>query len=253
VGGDPVNFWKRYPADYLRKTARLTLAQHGAYTLLLDELYTTEAPLPTDDAELFRICRAMNKAEQGAVRFVVERFFVIGAGGGLENGRASEELVAAAPAVQAARENGKLGGRPKKPTDNPAGSVNGTKKEPKSKAPQSLEREREKDSGTVVPAALLAADDRKDAVFALGLPMLTTSGVEEKQARNFLGFLRKHNTDAAIAEALKRCAVERAIQPIPFLQGCLKTGKKHDNRQESLEASNRAVGEEWLKEMQGAH
>lgn len=104
-----------------------------------------------------------------------------------------------------------------------------------------------------IATAANAADDRKDAVFALGLPMLTTAGVEEKQARSFLGFLRKHNTDAEVIEGLKRCAIERAIQPIPFLQACLKTSKKHDNRQEALEASNRAVGDEWLKEMQGAH
>lgn len=110
--------------------------------------------------------------------------------------------------------------------------------------------EKKKDTGTVVPAALLAADDRKDAVFALGLPLLTTGGVEEKQARRFLGFLRKHNTDAEVIEALKRCAVERAVQPVAFLQACLKTTKKHDNKQEAIETSNAAIGDRWLAEMQ---
>ena len=139
-----VNFWKRYPADYQRKTARLTLAQHGAYTLLLDELYTAESPLPAAIEELCRVCRAMNKAEQEAVRFVAERFFPVGADGARHNKRAAEELEEAAPALEAARENGKKGGRPrtqKKPTGlsnkNPVGSENKTQNEPSSKPPQS--------------------------------------------------------------------------------------------------------------------
>lgn len=136
-----LNFYKRYPADYGRKTARLTLAQHGAYTLLLDELYTTEAGLPAESDELYRICRAMNKAEQEAVRFVADRFFPIGGDGLRHNDRASEELEAAAPAIEAARVNGKKGGRPKKETQQkPSGfseqNPGATQTEPRTKAPQ---------------------------------------------------------------------------------------------------------------------
>lgn len=139
---DPLNFYKRYPADYGRKTARLTLAQHGAFTLLLDELYTTEQGLPAELEELYRICRAMDRSEQAAVRFVAERHFPIGGDGLRHNGRATEEIAEAAPALEAARLNGKKGGRPKKETqqkpsgfssDNPAQ----TQEEPSTKAPQS--------------------------------------------------------------------------------------------------------------------
>lgn len=137
-----MNFYKRYPADYARKTARLSLAQHGAYTLLLDEIYSTEAPLPADLGELCRLCRAMSKPEQDAVRFVAERFFPVGDDGLRHNSRATEELIEAAPALEAARANGKKGGRPRKetqqkptgfPKDNPAE----TQEEPSSKPPHS--------------------------------------------------------------------------------------------------------------------
>ena len=137
-----MNFYKRYPADYGRKTARLTLAQHGAYTLLLDELYATELPLPADHDELYRVCRAMNKSEQEAVRIVAEKFFPVGPDGLRHNPRATLELAEAAPAIEAARLNGKKGGRPKKETQpKPSGFQNEnqdvTQDEPKSKAPQS--------------------------------------------------------------------------------------------------------------------
>jgi len=137
-----MNFYKRYPADYGRKTARLTLAQHGAYTLLLDEVYSTEAPLPGSLDELYRICRAMSKPEQEAVRVVAEKFFPLGADGLRRNQRADEEITDAAPAIEAARLNGKKGGRPKKETqEKPSGLFPGipgpTQDEPGSKAPHS--------------------------------------------------------------------------------------------------------------------
>jgi len=109
-----MNFYKRFMSDYARKTARLTLAQHGAYTLLLDEVYTTEQPLPSDVHELYRICRAMTKDEQLAVRSVADLYFPVSEGGHRINPRASIELNLAAPALEAARLNGGKGGRPKK-------------------------------------------------------------------------------------------------------------------------------------------
>lgn len=151
-----MNFWKRYPADYQRKTARLTLAQHGAYTLLLDELYTTETGLPAELTELFRICRAMGKAEQDAVRSVVDRYFPIGDDGTRHNRRAVRELEEAAPAIKAARANGKKGGRPKNPARNPAGKPKDnpadSQNEPNSKAPHSSElREKSPPAARVPP------------------------------------------------------------------------------------------------------
>jgi uncharacterized protein YdaU (DUF1376 family) len=43
-----------YIGDYLRDTRRLTMAQHGAYLLLIME-YWDRGPLPNDDVELARI------------------------------------------------------------------------------------------------------------------------------------------------------------------------------------------------------
>lgn len=139
-----MNFYKRFMADYAKKTSRLTLAQHGAYTLLLDELYTTEAGLPGEHTELFRICRAMNKAEQEAVVFVADRYFPIGADGLRSNERATEELHLAAPALEAARLNGKKGGRPRQEpsrseTDNPLGFLETTQQDRNRKTPHSPE------------------------------------------------------------------------------------------------------------------
>jgi uncharacterized protein YdaU (DUF1376 family) len=124
-----VNYYERYCGDYAKKTARLTLIQHGAYTLLLDEYYSTEQPLSADFDELFRICRAMKKAEQDAVCEVAEKFFPIAEDGLRHNDRADEMIARARPKMEAARANGKKGGRPKK---NPLGYESGNPAETQS-------------------------------------------------------------------------------------------------------------------------
>lgn len=90
-------------ADYAKKTSRLTLAQHGAYTLLLDEVYSTEAPLPADVNELYRVCRAMTKDEQSAVRVVADLYFPVGNDGLRSNQRVTLEISKAKQEAESVR------------------------------------------------------------------------------------------------------------------------------------------------------
>lgn len=156
-----MNYYKRFMADYAKKTARLTLAQHGAYTLLLDEIYITEDGLPADLGELYRVCRAMSKDEQAAVRFVADKFFPIHPDGLRHNPRAMEELTEAAPKMEAARANGAKGGRPRKEpeefrNDNPVGFQEETKQvsgdEPKTKPSHISDKDKE-DKSSSSPSA----------------------------------------------------------------------------------------------------
>jgi len=145
-------------SDYAKKTARLTLAQHGAYTLLLDEIYSTESPLPADIFELYRICRAMTKEEQLAVKTVADAYFAVSGDGLRHNPRATAELHAAAPAMEAARLNGVKGGRPKKEPigleiNNPVGFQSETQTEPRTKPPHSSD-EYQVAKATLSPAKL---------------------------------------------------------------------------------------------------
>lgn len=108
-----VNFYARFVGDYQRDTRDLSLAEHGAYTLLLDHYYATEAPLPSDETSLRRICGVVTQAEWKAVQTVVTRFFTPERGT-LRNARADDELPKLRARIEAARLNGKQGGRPPK-------------------------------------------------------------------------------------------------------------------------------------------
>jgi uncharacterized protein YdaU (DUF1376 family) len=110
-----VNYYERYCGDYQRDTAHLSLAEHGAYTMLLDTYFSVEKPLPKEFPGLFRVCRAMTRVEQQAVKAVADQFFPVSEIDGLRhNSRADREIAKARPKIEAARINGRKGGRPSK-------------------------------------------------------------------------------------------------------------------------------------------
>lgn len=116
-----MNYYERYVGDFQRDTGHLSCTEIGAYDRLLDHYYATEAPLPEELGALYRICRAMDKVEQSAVRAVAEQFFPMAADGMRHNTRADREILKAQNRIGSARENGKKGGRPpkRKPEHNP--------------------------------------------------------------------------------------------------------------------------------------
>ena len=110
-----MNYYERYCGDYQRDTAHLSLAEHGAYTMLLDTYFSVEKPLPKEFPGLFRVCRAMTRVEQQAVKAVADQFFPVSEIDGLRhNARADREIAKARPKIEAARINGRKGGRPSK-------------------------------------------------------------------------------------------------------------------------------------------
>jgi len=90
--------------------------------------------------------------------------------------------------------------------------------------------------------------DPGEIIFGYGLSMLVNAGTPEKQARSFLGGLRKQHGDPALIDSLRECAKARVLQPLEWLAAALpppSAGGKL-NSQEALEASNRAVAARFL-------
>lgn len=120
-----MNYYRRYLGDYVKKTTRLSMVEHGAYSMLLDAYYIEERPIPLDLETVYEICKATKPAFRAAVDKVLDRYFEKRADG-FHNKRADEEIAAA---IQA-RDNGGRGGRPRKTitgtqTESVTGSVTG--------------------------------------------------------------------------------------------------------------------------------
>lgn len=70
-----MHYFKRNIGDYHKKAGRLSMLEHGAYTLLMDACYDRER-FPTKE-EAIDWCWARTPEEIAAVEFVLTRFFVL--------------------------------------------------------------------------------------------------------------------------------------------------------------------------------
>ncbi|WP_426269180.1 YdaU family protein [Dyella kyungheensis] len=106
-----MNYYERHLGDYAKDARHLTMLEHGAYTLLMDRYYATEQGIPADKAH--RVAGARTAEECAAVDSVLEEFFRLVDGVWIK-GRIELEIAKAAGRIDAARENGRKGGRPRK-------------------------------------------------------------------------------------------------------------------------------------------
>lgn len=86
-----MHYYKRNIGDYSKKAGRLTMLQHGAYTLLLDSCYDRERFPSLDEA--IEWTWASTEAEIEAVKFVLSRFFNLDKDGQYVQDRILEELL----------------------------------------------------------------------------------------------------------------------------------------------------------------
>jgi len=86
-----MHYYKRNIGDYAKKAGRLTMLQHGAYTLLIDACYDREV-FPTLEQAL-EWTWASSEAEVEAVKFVLSRFFSLDKEGQFVQHRVLEELL----------------------------------------------------------------------------------------------------------------------------------------------------------------
>ena len=80
-----MDWYKRWIGDYARDTSRLSITEHGAYCLMLDEFYSSEEPLPEDRDELYIIMRAIKPQDRVAIDKVLAKYWVLEEGGYINN------------------------------------------------------------------------------------------------------------------------------------------------------------------------
>lgn len=261
-----MNYYERHLGDYAKDTAHLSMLEHGAYGLLLDRYYGTESGIPNDQAH--RICRARSRDEKAAVDAVLNEFFFL-VDGVWKNNRAEEEIKKFAdkkPRADEKRENDKDRQRRYRerrkamfeelsglgvhmawnatteelsaaldhvklhpcnwPVTPPVTRDNTATQTPDTRHQYSVSTD--VDTGGEPPKIT----DPNEIIFGYGLPLLTNAGTPEKQARSFLGGLRKSHGDDALIDKLRDCLKERPLQPLEWLAAALppkggRQGSRH--------------------------
>ena len=112
-------YYKFNIGDYAKCTRHLSNLEDLAYRRLLELYYSDESPLINDVKKLSRLI--MMRENEQEVSNVLDDFFFLENDQWKQN-RVEQELDEYRAKAETARGNGKKGGRPKKPSNNPVGS-----------------------------------------------------------------------------------------------------------------------------------
>jgi len=103
--------------DYAKRTRHLSNTEDLAYRRLLDIYYLDESPLENNIKKLSRLIGLSSSSAD--IENILCDFFTL-TDGHWTHSRADKEILSYHQKADAARENGKKGGRPKKPNPNPS-------------------------------------------------------------------------------------------------------------------------------------
>jgi uncharacterized protein YdaU (DUF1376 family) len=107
-----MHYYKFNIADYRKDTGHLSTTEHGIYRQLIDWYYLDEQPIPEETQMVIRRLR-LGSDEVMFLQNVLSDFFVLGKKG-YEHKRIEVEIQDYQEQVEKNKNNGKLGGRPKK-------------------------------------------------------------------------------------------------------------------------------------------
>lgn len=235
-----MNYYPHHIGDFNSATRHLTRIERSVYRDLIDLYYDTEAELTLDFNALCRLIIARSDEERTAVEQVLNEFFTKTEQGWfhdrcddeIQKYRANISAKSAAGKASAARRAQKSTPKANKRT----ASVKEQTSSERADVEQPLnecstdeqltknQEPRTNYSDTDVSGAD-APIDPAEVIFGRGVPLLTASGVTEKNARSMLGMLRKTHDDEDVIAALQACVDSKAMEPVAYLQGVLRAAK----------------------------
>lgn len=113
-----MHYYKFNIKDWSRDTSHLSVEEEGVYRRLLDHYYESESPIPLETKSVIRRLRLAGHEEATSV--ILGEFFSLEEDG-YHHKRCDDEIEKYHSKAVANRENGKRGGRPAKPKENPDG------------------------------------------------------------------------------------------------------------------------------------
>ena len=112
--------WYLFTDDFIAGTQHLTNLEVGIYIRLLCWNWNKKCVgIPSDNITYYRIASCHTFNEKEACDNVLKEFFILMKSNVYQNAKQLEEYLYITRRMEASRENGRLGGRPKKPSQNP--------------------------------------------------------------------------------------------------------------------------------------
>lgn len=202
-------WYKRCGADFIHGTMNLTLEEKGAYSLCLDLIYDRGGPIPDDARWLSGVCGVSMRKWNSLRQSLINAGKLTSENGFLTNSRAALEIVSTELQRRNQAETGAKGGRKRAENERAAKENNDLAQ------------------GTLKPIE----ESRGDS------PLSKDKGTSDKEfwdnAKAYLGgrgsVIGKWCRDypkAEVAKAIGAAQVERAVDPIPYIERILRGAAK---------------------------
>ena len=233
-----VPYFDFYPSHFMGGIRGLTAAEVGIYTMILCRIYEEGGPVEYVPVRLAAYCGTKVPALERAVARLVELGKFRLAENTISNDRAEAEIVARETKLKAQVRAGKASADKRQQKQHH--HVNGDatafnhkirlEEEEKSSVASATDAEA---SSTAEPGEKQAPEkdlepqgepDLAKELFDRAVVFLGRHGTSERQARSFVGKLRKAHSDGGILEAFTACSKAGAVDPVPWIIARLGTG-----------------------------
>ena len=213
------------PAAWDFGTSDLSLEEEAAYLRIVNAIHKHAAPVPDNDRVLAGMFRTSTRKARALVSALVDAGKLVIEDGKIWNDRARSDLVQRGFTSISKAESGAKGGRTR--AEN---AVKPLENNEQTQAIASSREEKRREEDTSANALDGDAVDPVKAVFDAGVKILGHAGVAERQARTFLGKLRKVHPgqDGQILSAIMDCGRAGAVDPIPWITARLRPVPQND-------------------------
>lgn len=199
-------WYKRCGADFIHGTMNLTLEEKGAYSLCLDLIYDRAGPIPDDARWLSGVCGVSMRKWRSLRQSLINAGKLTSENGFLTNSRADLEIASAELQRRNQVETGAKGGRKRAENERAAKENNDLE--------QGTLKPIEESRGDIP----LSKDNGADAVFWSN----AKAYLGGKNPGALIGKWCRDYPKADVARAIGAAQVERAVDPIPYIERVLR-------------------------------
>lgn len=210
-------WYKRYGMDFIHGTFNLSLEEKGAYSLCLDLIYDRAGPIPDDARWLSGICGVSIRKWNCIRNRLIETGKLVANEGFLSNARADFELVSSQFHARKQAESGAKGGR-KAAENRAADNKNSDLAVATLKPIEEIRGDKNtlsKDNGASATSDTSFWSNSK----AYLSPHSSNPGA-------MIGKWCKSHPKDVVAKAITAAQIERAVDPIPYIERVLRGASK---------------------------
>lgn len=217
-------WYKRCGADFIEGTMGLSLEEKGAYSLVLDLIYSHGGPIADDPRWLAGVCNVSTRKWKSIRDRLVAAGKIAVEEGRISNARAIKELVSAKLSSENLAESGAKGGR--KAAENRAGA---NKNNGLSLAGLKQEREDKSREEDISLRERSAPTDVRRTLWDVGVKTVQAmAGLPESKAKGLVGkWLKQAGDDASKVLAKIRQAEADRVDIVPWVTKALQPSPRN--------------------------